>query len=239
MTAKSQFLKYSALVGAMLLTFAVAADAASSKTEWILHQKQRDSGKQTVYITDDAIKIVNDESGYQVVARAPTWDVIIYRPDNKLAMKTSVTGFRRFSPFGPLLAQGGSSSFVLEKSDTIAGVPANKLSKTSGAQLWIATEIKAAPEISDMLQSYDRFPIAGIPLKYRSRTDSPEAIHVAQKLLVETFDAKKIARNEKDFEYPTPKRWVKTQSEILSSAAQMNELNSIMDDLGVGSKLGN
>jgi hypothetical protein len=239
MAAKSQFLKYLALVSAMLLTLALAANAASSKAEWVLHQKQRDSGNQTVYITDDAIKIVNEESGYQVVARAPTWDVIIYRPDNKLAMKTTVIGFRRFSPFGPLLSRGESSSFVLEKSDTIAGVAANKLSKSSGAQLWVASAIKAAPEISDMLQSYDRFPIAGIPLKYRSRNDTPDAIHTAQKLLVETFDAKKIARVEKDFEYPTPKRWVKTQSEVLSSVAKMKELNSIMDDLGVGSKLGN
>ncbi len=226
-------------MGVMVMFYAVVSSMAdASKPEWILHQKQRDSGKQTIYITADALKIVNDESGYVVIARAPTWDVVIYRPDNKLGMKTTVVGFRKFSPFGPLLARGASSSFDTEGPDTIAGVKALKLKKSSGAELWLASDIKAAPEISDMLQSYNRFPVPGIPLKYHARTDSPEKALQAKKLVVETFDSQKISRVDKDFEYPTPKRWVKTQSEILSSAAKTNELNSIMEDLGVGSKLG-
>ncbi len=223
----------------LMALYAPLSSLADTKNpEWILHQKQRDSGKQTVYITADALKIVSDESGYEVVARAPAWDVIIYRPDNKLGMKMTVLGFRKFSPFGPLLARGVSSSFDTEGPDTIAGVKALKLKKSSGAELWLASEIKAAPEISDLLQSYNRFPVPGIPLKYRARTDSPEKALQAKKLVVETFDSQKISRVDKDFEYPTPKRWVKTQSEILSSAAKTNELNSIMEDLGVGSKLG-
>ncbi len=227
------------LLGVVAMLYAVApANADNAKTEWILHQKQRDSGKQTVYITVDALRIVNDESGYEVVARAPSWDVLIYRPDNKLGMKTTVLGFRKFSPFGPLLVRGVSSSFETEGPDTIAGVKALKLKKSSGAELWLASEIKAAPEISDMLQSYNRFPVPGIPLKYRSRTDSPDRAVQAKRLIVETFDSQKIARIDKDFAYPSPKRWVKTQSEILSSAAKTKELNSIMEDLGVGSKLG-
>lgn len=222
----------------MVLCTAIPSMAVATQPEWILHQKQRDSGKQTVYITADAIKIVNDESGYEVIARSPTWDVIIYRPDNKLGMKTTVVGFRKFSPFGPFLARNGSSSFETDGPDTIAGVKAVKLKKSSGATLWLATEIKAAPEISDILQSYNRFPVPGIPLKYRSRTDTAENAYVAKKLVVETFDCQRLPRTNKDFAYPTPKRWVKTQSEILSSAAKTNELNSIMDDLGVGDKLG-
>src|SRR5271156_4922176 len=71
------------LLLACLLFFLSASSARASDSEWVLTQTQVELGKYTVYVSKDALKIVNDSLGYEVVARGPAWNVVVYRPDEK------------------------------------------------------------------------------------------------------------------------------------------------------------
>lgn len=71
------------LLLACLLFFLSAPSARASESEWVVTQTQVELGKYTVYVSKDALKVVNDSLGYELVAKAPAWNVVVYRPDEK------------------------------------------------------------------------------------------------------------------------------------------------------------
>lgn len=63
--------------------------------EIVLEQDQRDVGRYTVYITHDAIKMVNNKVGAVLIAKAPLWEVHFFRPSEKVIWSGSMD---RLSP---------------------------------------------------------------------------------------------------------------------------------------------
>lgn len=63
-----------------------AVQAAGTKlpTEWILVQNEDSCGLNTVYITHDAVKIINSRLGCHLIAKAPDWKVHCFQPKDKL-----------------------------------------------------------------------------------------------------------------------------------------------------------
>jgi hypothetical protein len=51
---------------------------------WVLQQFHSDAGPEDVYIANDAIKIVNKRSGYELLCKAPKWEVHGFRSSTKL-----------------------------------------------------------------------------------------------------------------------------------------------------------
>lgn len=220
----------------MALAVQYAATADNQTAEWILTQKHREIGKQTIFLARNAIRIVNHDSGYEVVARAPGWSVMVHRPDSKLAYKCTISAFHSFSPYGPLPSEGTSTAYCEVGKEFVSDLKTNKFKKTNGALAWMANDINADPRVADVLQSYYRSPITGIPIKLASKPDQTTGASYPE---ITTLKVQKLSTvSAKDFEYPTGLHFVKTMSEVLSSKAKSNELNSIMEDLGVGTRLG-
>jgi hypothetical protein len=65
------------------------ADAAI----WVLQQTHSDVGQQEIFIAPDAIKVINRRSGYELVCKAPSWEVHCLRRSEKLEWVGPLSAF--------------------------------------------------------------------------------------------------------------------------------------------------
>ncbi|MBP6595496.1 MAG: hypothetical protein KA255_20895 [Candidatus Obscuribacter sp.] len=62
---------------------AIQSGDASASKGWLLKQQTTIGGQISFTITDKAIKIDSPTCGYIAVAKAPDWQICVYRPDTK------------------------------------------------------------------------------------------------------------------------------------------------------------
>lgn len=71
--------------------------AASQTKGWLLKQQTTIGGQISFTITDKAIKIDSPTCGYIAVAKAPDWQVCVFRPDTKEMGFVSLKNWIRFN----------------------------------------------------------------------------------------------------------------------------------------------
>lgn len=60
---------------------------------WVLQQTHSDVGQQEVFIAPDAIKVSNHRNGYDLVCKAPSWEVHCFRRPEKLEWAGPLSAF--------------------------------------------------------------------------------------------------------------------------------------------------
>jgi len=91
------------LIGALAMAVSIAAapdTQAKAKTHeakpqsgWVLVQQTLTGGKQILSVTVDGIKIVNEDTHFTTISRAPAWNVLTCNDANKIFMETAFAKF--------------------------------------------------------------------------------------------------------------------------------------------------
>lgn len=84
--------------------FAQRAFASPQSQGWHLHQRHIDAGDVDVFITKDAVKMVLEKLGINLLSRAPGTTVYIFRPDERTIWTGSIERLQAKSlinPFSP------------------------------------------------------------------------------------------------------------------------------------------
>jgi hypothetical protein len=245
--------------GMILLLFLLAQTlwlpclAESGKAELVLFQTHGDSGPQVVHLTTNAIHILNKNGGYEILAKAPDWGVSLFRRDDKRVYSTSFAGFHAFSTYGPLEHFTGSQSFRRISTERKQDLQLTKYAKSVGSDIRLIENFKVAPQIGEIFEIYYRAPVAGIPFDHNMRTRPNKDKDKNKKTFNRALPPDPVdqvmlstqkwqflpAVNSNDFVCPKGLKPVKTQSEVLLSDQKKVEFDSILEDMGVGKKLGN
>jgi hypothetical protein len=234
----------------LLITLLVCiqpAVAAADDDEWILDQQNHASGLYKIYVTAKAMKIVSIDAGYQIICKAPDWEVVSCRPDEKIFHKESLTTtYRLLNYVSPSASNTNRKDQNLGK-ETSAGVKLVKYGN-SYERYWMLDGVHVAPQLSNLLLAYYHLsPVDGFLFNYscavkipNGRMDTweyrPFEEQKATIALVKTLKMRKLKLQATDFEYPKNFKLVSLEQVFRASKSQTQALDSLMDDMGVGKK---
>lgn len=229
------------------ITGCSAARAAGLKNEWLLLQRHYKTGNHEIRFCPNAIKISDKTAGYSIVSRAPKWDVIAFRVDDKVMCtmpRSLYYAKQNFRVYGPRM-QGFSNMGT----QVVAGMP-TKAFQTPKVDVYTIKLPGASTPIEDLLIAYyDVKVYEGIALKLVKRFNGPPpaALHSVDlfsrssgsQLALETKQVKQIPYNPADFVVPSGLREIDALEQIKTSEASRKSGDEIFNELGVGEKLGN
>jgi hypothetical protein len=243
------------LLLACLLFFLSASSARASDSEWVLTQTQVELGKYTVYVSKDALKIVNDSLGYEVVARGPAWNVVVYRPDEKRGCELPLNVFLTKEAFSILkigkmrekkralikLATEESNGLKICEYKTPDGLEQNWTTESFGAPEQ-AIEVL---ETSYRLRMTNGFPLRVIVYHKPERIETSSwmngGINMGLHSRVEhlkTSGWKKLPYRASDFTYPNGYTQVKDIDSLQLSSVKKHSMDDMLQDMGLGEQLG-
>jgi hypothetical protein len=239
----------------LCILFSTLPAAPSGASEWVLSQKQSELGRYTVYVTRDAIKFVNQTLGYEVVARAPTWKIVIYQPDQKLGCEMSLDKFLGEDVFSFLKQPRKSEKRRLlkrESTDTKGVTICNYGTFDGREQSWTTESLGAPQQAIDIAQCCYRLKnTPGFPLrviahfgpapKIPNSSWMSGGINLGQYDWVETLKTdnwKKVPYRISDFTYPANFKNTQDVHVLILSRSKQNSLEDLFEDMGVGKKLG-
>lgn len=106
--SNSVLVKASAL---FILVWTALSPVVSAKPVdvWVLEQHGEEQGNTTIYISRDAVRVINLEHGCQLLTRAPDWQVHCFRPKEKIEWvgdMTQFNGIMMVNPFAIPKKQG-------------------------------------------------------------------------------------------------------------------------------------
>jgi len=246
------------LLPATLALFLVATTsmAQASEVEWQLSQRQVEMGPYTVYVTKHAVKIVNAKLGYEVVAKAPIWKVVVYRPKENKGIEMSAAQFSRADVFGffDLVRKNAKRELIKVKTETTNGITIDEFrTPVNNEHVWVTQSMGAPFVACDIIESCYRLrPIDGVPIREKSYHPRGKKIAIDSWMSgginimgkegdvegLKTYGWKKIPYNAKDFDYPIGFKNVKDPHELVFSQSKKTTMEDVAKDLGIGEKLG-
>jgi hypothetical protein len=223
-------------------------------TVWSLVQNEDSCGLNTVYITHDAVKLVNSRLGCHFIAKAPDWKVHCFQPKDKVEW---IGRMEDFSGRGllnfyysavppavvPLHAFGPA---------TINGVRCKKYGTGSG-YLYVANDISVPSKATEFLLRFYNLPyVSAVPiysstfLKGRTTISKDPLINrgitedlrsgVRVNLSTESF--RKVPYKLTDFEIPAHCKRVGSMTSVSMSGDKKSQLNEMLDNVGFMSSTG-
>ncbi|HNB22360.1 MAG TPA: hypothetical protein PKZ32_08080 [Candidatus Melainabacteria bacterium] len=224
--------------------FHSTAASAASETAWKMVQKEKWLGTQTINFASNGVKIVNAGRGFSIVSKAPDWDVVLYREDDKIFCRLKRQQYYNSVAFR--VSHGHTPGKVL-KIYTIGPVTA-PMHYTPYHNDVIKRFENVPVEVEDMLSSYFRANcVDGIVLRSvsnsigKSKADASVFMPIDMggiAVLRETLSLNKVAYNPLDFQVPKNLRPVNDIKQITTGKAKRKEAESIFLDMGVGDELG-
>ncbi len=231
---------------------AVCAEPASrsnsspNKFEWLLSQKHHSTGDIQTTFTSDAVKIHKKNLGYYLVAKAPDWDVFVFRNDDKVICKLTKKayygeqGFNLNAPLVSTQPMVGDEYIWSVKTNIYRGMYHDD---------WIGKFPEVSQNVFDMIMSstfYKSPPADGIVLKSvklpKAKPRRKEAalmlnLENSSGVRLETMRLRKVPYKASDFSVPTNYRVAKLRS-VITSVDSRTEADSIIMQMGLGEKLG-
>lgn len=230
------------VVSALVLSFSPPAEA---KSEWILEQHHHQSGYNTFYFSDDAIKVFAKNFGFYIISKAPDWQVYAFRLDDKTMCSM------------PREKYYGFQHFYVEKEPIDAGKPIGveplwsvKCKQYTGAYHddWVAQFKGVGRPVWDLISAhYKAQRVQGIILKSvkQARSDPNKRLsplwdeEVESGVRLQTLKLKEIPYRASDFDAPKGFREVKDLRQVMTSKESRREAESIIEQMGLGERLGN
>jgi hypothetical protein len=246
------YIRFFFLVSVLCGLLAHPTAGAAADTEWLLEQNHADLGKIDLYICHDAIKAVNRQWGYQLLAKAPTWTVHCFRTETKIEWTGALGEFTGSMLSNPVaLPDKNKDRLGAFGKGTINGLKYTRYatSRQSLAAVYGADDIAIAAPVSELLCRYYNMPDTGkIPL-YHSQ-DKGRGLHKPPEkkaiwlnmdygkdlrggliVLLLTKSGKQIPFNPADFEVPHGYT-MRRPSEVAYSNKQKATLTDVIDNMG-------
>lgn len=217
---------------------------ADAKSEWILEQHHHQSGYNTFYFSDNAVKIFSKNFGFYFVSKAPDWNVHAFRTDDKI-MKTMTRqryyDFQHYYKDTPAFNTGAPGG-----ADVIFSV---KCLKYPGAYHddWVAQFKGVTAPVWDLISAHFKAQrVNGIILKsVKNVSSEPKRRHssiwddeVESGLRLQTLKLKEIPYRASDFDVPRGYRMVADLRQVITSKDSRKEAESIIEQMGLGERLG-
>ena len=165
--------------------------AAEDQSEWLLTQQHPDIGQYTVYVSHSAVKLKSTDRGLSILAKAPSWKVICYRPRertfwdcdldffNNVILLNPTTSLKR-EPHVPVVVReagdirGNSKNLLLVQrtgTGTKNGVRHTEYEFADASKrlvFWVASDIQVSPKVAEVLSRLAAVPqMDKVPLYVR------------------------------------------------------------------------
>ncbi|MBA3855901.1 MAG: hypothetical protein C0507_03230 [Cyanobacteria bacterium PR.3.49] len=225
--------------------YAAPAYAASTK-EWQFEQKHHHSGYHKFYIAPKAVKIVNTNLGYQLVSKAPDWNVSIFRNDDKVICTLTRNQYYKQQAVHPDNLR--INKFPVVGKEELLGTKTT-VYRGPHHDDWVATFKDVPVEVYDLITAYYKTPpVDGVVLKsYKPPVKGPKKTKLASMWLDEhesgtrltASKLKELPYNAADFAIPKDFRKVMDVKAVTTSIEGRREAESIIEQMGVGEALGN
>lgn len=216
------------------------------KTVWVIEQRHHSSGNSTLYFTPDELRIERKNFGYFIVAKAPDWNVNCFRNDDKVICKLSNATYlaeQGFRVRGPRVEE------FPKVGDEFIGTIKTKKYNLQSHDDWVGSFPGIPSEIYDLINAtafYQTEPADGVVLKSfkhpslkvrkRARVLSLDTDN-ATGIRIETIRLTKVPYKPSYFSVPSNYRPTKFRV-VLSSVENRREADSIIEQMGLGEKLG-
>ena len=218
----------------------------SKNVAWVIKQRHHSSGNLQLCFTSDALRIDKTNFGFVLISKAPDWKVYAFRKDDKVICKLTRQAY--------LAEQGFRGNGPRIETNPVVGDSYISSVKTTIYQCfshddWLAKFPGTPQEIYDLIMAtafYQSEPATGIVLKSIKHPKIMPKKQIALSMesdnatgiRLETLKVSKAAIKSEDFSIPDNYRNAKLRT-ILTSAASRKEAESIMEQMGLGEKLGN
>ena len=251
---------------AALITFAAisnagvnAAISAESKApaEWILVQNEDGSGLNTVYVTRDAIKIVNAHLGCQMLVRAPDWKVHCFQQKEKVEWIGNLEQFSGDIMINPYSTPTRPAAVPVKVigSGTIKGLRYLKYPVNRNQIFLAAEELHISPQAADFISRFYGTPyVQGVPL-YSCTFLKGEKLNASQlnpwidmgmtndlrtglRVNLETQSGKKVPYNAADFQLPRNYKRSVSLSSVALSGDKKSQFSDMLDSVGFTTDVG-
>jgi len=218
---------------------------AAGKNEWVIEQRHYSVGDIQVRFTSDALRIVKKNFGCTLVCKAPDWDVSVFRHDDKVICRMPLKAYLREK--GPLMRRRPLEALPNVGDAYICSLKTT-VYRSGGHDDWLARFPGIPQPVFDviMVTSFEKSgPAEGVVLKsvkhpailqrknfaLTLETENPSGMKL------ETSKVYKVPYSASDFAVPEKYRPTDFRSANTSFAAR-REVDSIIEQMGVGEKLG-
>jgi hypothetical protein len=199
-----------------------------------------------LYFTPNELRIDKKNFGYFIVAKAPDWKVYCFRNDDKVICKLSNPAYlaeQGFRVSGPRVEE------FPKVGDEFIGIIKTKKYNLQTHDDWVGSFPGIPSEIYDLINAtafYQTEPADGVVLKSfkhpslksrkRARLLSLDSENVTG-IRIETIKITKVPYKPSYFSVPSNFRPTKFRV-VLSSVENRREADSIIEQMGLGEKLG-
>lgn len=226
--------------------------------QWILVQQHWSLGKKTVYLSREAIKIVC-EDGMNILTRAPDWNVICFRNNEKLVWNCRRQDFSgnifflqpamRVNEFDKLLLDShcrylgqnchkySHPARIFNYTLTSDIIPVNNQAADFFCRYYNIPNVRQMPLMRSELHIRDPRQLA-LTKQGKDSFLSIKAVHEGQITFLQTLSAKKTLLNPGDFAIPSGLRPVNDPKELALSNEQQTDLTDILNEIGFSSEAG-
>lgn len=242
------------------LTCPTKAYAAESKapSEWIIQQNEDGSGLNSVYVTNDAVKIVNTHLGCQMIIKAPDWKIHCFQTKEKIEWVGKLEQFSGDSMINPYSTPSRPAAAPLEVigTGTMKGLQYLKYPVNRSAILVVAKDIHIAPQAADFISRFYGSPyVQAMPL-YSCAFLKGEKLNASQqknpwidmgmtndlrtglRVNLETLSSKRVAYNAADFELPRNYKRTVSLTAVTLSGDKKSQFRDMLDSVGFTTNVG-
>jgi hypothetical protein len=254
------FVRFAMLSMLMITQFwsPVASRAESiTRTEWIFSQKEDTAGLNTLYVTRDAVKIVNTHLGCHAIAKAPDWNVHCFQPKEKIEWIGKMdlfTGEVMINPYA-IPKYRPVCPFKAVAQGTFKGVKYKRYSVRKRELLLASSDIPVSPQAAEFLSRFYGTPyIQAVPLYScevlpgRNLRVSPQTpwidlgmtddLRSGLRVNLDTQSCKQVAYNAADFELPHNFKRIADLVSVTLSGDKKSQFSEMLDSVGFTSELG-
>jgi hypothetical protein len=244
---KSGSLRLLAAVTVSLTAFLGSSVAALAEQGYVLTQKSTKMGDQYLYLSSEGIKITNPRAGFNLVARAPNWDITLYNDKTRCFYQTTAERYRQelagrspdgelknstWSKMGDTYINGLKATEYRMGSKTVRSKTkaGGVVSKTiNGAQYWVASEITIPAKLTELLAAAYGLPSqtsACVPLRLKYSESTGDH------LILDTYRVDKAPIPVAYFDKPAGYKPVTSDAEVMMNDEQKQIMSDMARDLG-------
>ncbi len=243
------------ILASFALSFGTAFGATSDLNGWELRQRHKQLGENSVYLTHDAVKIVNKTLGFTILLGPPYKSIAIFRPDDHVIYTSPPADFQKTSFLPAIIATKPFKYSKLIKfgEEDFHGLHVEKFcSRTSsGDQIWTISNIDLAQNVLAVVHTYYQIDNPLLPFRKINQFGSNKSDHLnlwlsvsindgyqGKTTFLDTVGARKLKLTPQDFAYPVGFKKLNSAGEAFVSRKGASGLNDIVKDLNLGEDLG-
>jgi hypothetical protein len=239
----------------LFLSIDTAFGATPNTDGWLLTQRHKQLGVNYVYLTHDAIKIVNKTLGFTIILGPPFRNVAIFRPADRVIFNSKPEDFQKTSFLPAIIASKPYRYQQLIKfgEEEFHGLHVEKFHsrKDEHDQLWTISNIDLSPSILAVVHTYYQIDNPLLPFRKINNFGTNKSDHLnlwmsvsinegyqGKTTFLDTVDAKKMKFAAAEFAYPVGFKKLDNAGEAFVSPRGATQLGNIINDLNLGEDLG-